>query len=327
MFDYASLVEDLDYEPSRCVMIGGGKTSLEYGSFFHATGCDTTIVTRSPIMRTKSMHHVDEDLRRYVEDGMRKRGIEILTGAQPVEVKGDSRVEGVVVRLDDGRTEELEADVVFLGLGEVPNSAPAVEWLGVATGDDGRVIADARMQTSVEDVYAIGDLIGSPMEMFKARKCGMTAARNIMGEPAEFDFSEYPDFLHTTYEVTWVGLSEAAARERHEEVVVLQMPPAGIPHEDLPLPAADRTMLFAFAKPELSGFQKAVSDARTRRMLGFHHVGYGAKDAFQYLDHLLRRPEGLTIDEMANMNELFLNPENFIHLSRLRAGQKDLKDL
>ena len=165
------------------------------------------------------------------------------------------------------------------------------------------------------------------MEMFKARKCGMTAARNIMGEPAEFDFSEYPDFLHTTYEVTWVGLSEAEARERHEEVVVLQMPPAGIPHEDLPLPAADRTMLFAFAKPELSGFQKAVIDARTRRMLGFHHVGYGAKDAFQYLDHLLRRPEGLTIDEMANMNELFLNPENFIHLSRLRAGQKDLKDL
>lgn len=327
VFDYASLVEDLDYEPSRCVMIGGGKTSLEYGSFFHATGCDTTIVTRSPIMRTKSMHHVDEDLRRYVEDGMRKRGIEILTGAQPVEVKGDSRVEGVVVRLDDGRTEEIEADFVFLGLGEVPNSAPAVEWLGVETGDDGRVIADARMQTSVEDVYAIGDLIGSPMEMFKARKCGMTAARNIMGEPAEFDFSEYPDFLHTTYEVTWVGLSEAEARERHEEVVVLQMPPAGIPHEDLPLPAADRTMLFAFAKPELSGFQKAVIDARTRRMLGFHHVGYGAKDAFQYLDHLLRRPEGLTIDEMANMNELFLNPENFIHLSRLRAGQKDLKDL
>ena len=86
-------------------------------------------------------------------------------------------------------------------------------------------------------------------------------------------------------------------------------------------------MLFSFVYPELSGFQKAIVDSHTRRMLGFHHVGYGAKDAFQYLDYLMRRPEGLTIDEMGDMNELFLNPEHFIQLSRLRAGSPDLRDL
>jgi 2-oxopropyl-CoM reductase (carboxylating) len=325
--NYATLVEDLDYEPTRCVVIGGGKTALEYGSFFKATGCPTTILTRSPLMRTRSMHHVDEDLRQYVVDGMEQRGMDILVGAQPLEIKGTDRVERVVVRLADGQTVDLEADFVFLGMGETPNSGPAVEWLGVETGDDGRVIADARMRTSVEGVYAIGDLIGSPMEMFKARKCGMTAAKNIMGEPAEFDYSEYPDFLHTTYEVTWVGLSEEEARAAYDNVVVIQMPPKGVPRADIPLPCADRTMLYAFAKPEYSGFQKAVVDADTRRMLGFHHVGYGAKDAFQYLDYLLRRPEGLTIDDMGNMNELFLNPEHFIQLSRLRAGRTNLVDL
>jgi dihydrolipoamide dehydrogenase len=86
-------------------------------------------------------------------------------------------------------------------------------------------------------------------------------------------------------------------------------------------------MLYAFTRPELTGFQKAVYDGKSRRLLGAHHVGFGAKDAFQYLDHLIHRPEGLTIDELGWMNELFLNPEHFIQLSRLRAGRLDLVDL
>lgn len=228
VYDFASLVEELDYEPSRCVIIGGSKVAIEYGSFFQATGCPTTIVSRSPLMRTKSLHHVDEDLRQFVVDGMRKRGMTILEGAHPVEIVGNGRATGVVVRLADGTVETLPADFVFIGTGERANSAPFVEALGVEVDERGFIVVNSRMQTSVPGVYAIGDLIGAPMEMFKARKCGMTAARNIMGEPYEFDFSEYPDFLHSTYEVTWVGLSEAEARERYQNVVVIQMPPPGV---------------------------------------------------------------------------------------------------
>lgn len=328
VFDFASLVEDLDYEPTGCVIIGGGKTALEYGSFFHATGCDTTIVTRSDLMRTPSLQHVDEDLRKYVVDGMRARGIEIFEGAEPIEIKGIDRVERVTVRLADGETVDLETDFVFMGTGESPNSRLPHDWLGVELGPRGEIVVDKRMRTSVPDVYAIGDVIGPPMEMFKARKCGITASKNIMGEPAEFDFSEFPDFLHTTYEVTWVGLSEAEARQDHD-VIIIQMPPyvEGLDTEHLPLPCAERTMLYAFAKPELSGFQKLVVDAETRKVLGAHHVGYGAKDAFQYLDYLIHRPGGLTVDELGLMNELFLNPEHFIQLSRLRAGRKELISL
>jgi pyruvate/2-oxoglutarate dehydrogenase complex dihydrolipoamide dehydrogenase (E3) component len=329
VFDFATLVEELDYEPRRAVIIGGGKTALEYGSFFQATGCQTTIVSRSPLMRTPSLHHVDEDLRRYVVDGMRKRGIETLEGAEPVAIEGDGKVERVVVRLPDGGTTSIETDFVFLGAGERPNSAMAGEVLGVDVGPRGEVLVDKSMRTSVPNVYAIGDLIGGPMEMFKARKCGITASKNIMGEPAEFDFSEFPDFLHTTYEVTWVGLTEQEARERFSDVIIIQMPPyvEDLDTEHLPLPCAERTMLYAFAKPELSGFQKLVIDAGSRRVVGAHHVGHGAKDAFQYLDHLIHRPEGLTIDELGAMNELFLNPEHFVQLSRLRAGRTALVSL
>jgi pyruvate/2-oxoglutarate dehydrogenase complex dihydrolipoamide dehydrogenase (E3) component len=327
VYDFASLVEEMDYEPNRCVIIGGSKVAVEYGSFFQAAGCQTTIVTRSPLLKTASLHHVDEDVRSYVVDGMRKRGMTILEEANPIEVLGNGRVTGVVVQLADGSIETLDTDFVFVGTGERANSAQFVEALGLAVDERESVVVDSRMRTSVPGVYAIGDLIGPPMEMFKARKCGMTAARNIMGEAYEFDFTEYPDFFHSTYEVTWVGLSEAEARERYADVTVIQMPPAGVGFDEIPLPCAEGTMLYAFTRPELTGFQKCVVDSESRRVLGFHHVGFGAKDAFQYLDFLLRRPEGLLIDEMAEMNELFLNPDHFIQLSRLRAGNQALRDL
>lgn len=331
VFDFASLVEELDYEPDRCVIIGGSKVAIEYGSFFQAAGCPTTIVTPGPLMRIASLHHVDEDLRRFVVDGMRTRGMTILEGANPVEIVGNGNGSGSVaavdVRLADGTIERLPTDFVFLGTGERACSDPFVAGLGLMTDERGSIMVDRRMRTSVPGVFAIGDLIGPPMEMFKARKCGMAAARNIMGEDYEFDFSEYPDFLHSTYEVTWLGLTEAEARERFAHVVVIQMPPPGVHPSEIPLPGAEGSMLLAFTHPERTGFEKCVIDAATRRIVGLHHVGFGAKDAFQYLDHLLRRPGGLPIDEMAEMNELFLNPEHFIQLSRLRAGSVALTDL
>lgn len=329
VYDFVSLVEELDYEPTRCVIIGGSKVAMEYGAFFHATGCDTTIVTRSPLMRARSLHHVDEDLRRYVVEGMRKRGMDILEGAVPISVNGDGSVHSVTVQLAGGQVVDIETDFVFMATGERPSSAHPQEVLGIQVDAAGRVCVDKTMRTTVPHVYAIGDMIEGPMEMFKARKCGVTAARNIMGEHIEFDFTEYPDFLHTTYEVTWVGLSEQEARASCDEVIIIQMPPYvdGLDSENLPLPCSDRSMLYAFSRPQLSGFQKLVVDGNSRKVLGAHHVGYGAKDAFQYLDYLIHRSEGLTIDELGWMNELFLNPEHFIQLSRLRAGRRKLADL
>ena len=203
VFDYATLVEDLDYNPRSCVIIGGSKVAIEYGSFFQAAGCQTTILARSPLMQGSGLHHIDDDLREYVVDGMRRRGIQIFDGTETLEILGDERATGVRVRMADGSVRDIPCDMVFVGTGERPNSDPFVKALGVSVDDRGAVIVDDHMRTSVPGVYAVGDLIGAPMEMFKARKCGMTAARNIMGEDYSFDFSEYPDFLHSTYEVTW----------------------------------------------------------------------------------------------------------------------------
>ena len=121
MFDFASLIEELDYEPNRCVIIGGSKVALEYGSFFHATGCRTTILTRSPLMETASLHHVDDGLREYVISMMTDRGIEIVEGAEPLEVLGNGRVTGVRYRAAGGEIGEIATDFVFIGTGERPD--------------------------------------------------------------------------------------------------------------------------------------------------------------------------------------------------------------
>ena len=121
MYDFATLIEDLDYEPNRCVIIGGSKVALEYGSFFQATGCQTTILTRSPLMETASLHHVDDGLREYVVAMMADRGIEIVEGAEPLEVLGNGKVTGV--RYRDARRRD-QARSTPTSCSSAPGSAP-----------------------------------------------------------------------------------------------------------------------------------------------------------------------------------------------------------
>jgi dihydrolipoamide dehydrogenase len=220
----------------------------------------------------------------------------------------------------------IECDLVFLGTGERAVSEGYVKSLGVAVDEKGNIIVDNTMRTSVPNVYAVGDLIDGPKEMFKARKCGVTAARNCLGEHIEYDYSDYPDFLHSTYEVVWTGLSEQEARERYDNVVVIQLPPKGVDPRDSTLPAGDGTMFYVMRRPGENGLLKSVIDGDSRQVVGLHFVAMGVKNAFQYLDHLMRRPGGLSVDELASVNELFLN-EGYPQLHRLRAGGSRLMDL
>jgi dihydrolipoamide dehydrogenase len=150
------------------------------------------------------------------------------------------------------------------------------------------------------------------------------AARNIMGEHFEWDYTDFADFLHSTYEVVWMGLSEKEARAKYENVVIIKMPVDGIPPEDFALPAGDGSMFIAMVRPELSGFFKIVFDGDSRKLVGAHYVGYGVKNAFQYLEVLMKK--GITIDELGQVNELFLN-DLIPQLCRLRAGNDLLRDL
>jgi len=98
VYDFASLIEDLDYEPNRCVIIGGSKVAAGVRIVLPGHGCQTTILTRSPLMETATLHHVDAGLREYVVSMMADRGIEIVVGAETLEVLGNGKVTGVRYR-------------------------------------------------------------------------------------------------------------------------------------------------------------------------------------------------------------------------------------
>jgi len=93
----------------------------------------------------------------------------------------------------------------------------------------------------------------------------------------------------------------------------------------LPICGRMHTLNWLYYGKNMQGMLKAVIDADSRRYLGFHHVGDGAKVAFQYLSYLLKT--GWTVDQMTEMNEIFLNAEHFIQLTRLIGGYKELIDL
>lgn len=323
VYNYVNLVESLDYEPGRTVVVvGGSKTATLYACFFNATGRRVIMVVRSQLLKLLP----DGQTRQYAIDRMKEQGVEVWEGSTVERIVTDEggHARQAIVRTPSG-TREVATDFVFAGLGELPNSEMPARVLGVSLGRHGEVLVDRQLRTSVPGVYAIGDLIAGPMEMFKARKSGMYAARHIMGQPVDYQPHDFPDFTHTHYELTWVGLGEEEARRRYPHVVIIKMPPDTEDGLNVTLPASDRTMLYAFMKPHMSGYQKLIVDGESRRVLGAHHVGFGAKDGFQYLAALIQ--QGLTIDQLAEMDELFLNPSHFIQLARLRAGHRDLRDL
>ncbi len=174
VFDFVSLVEELDYEPNRCVIIGGSK--IGHG-------------VRLVLPRHRVRHDDRLALAADADEvaAPRRRGPAAVRGRRHAQARyGDpgGRAPGVGQRQREGRVpaspsgspparrSSIETDFVFLGTGERPQTAEAVEVLGVEVGPTGRVVVDKRMRTNVPGVYAIGDMIGGPMEMFKARKSG-----------------------------------------------------------------------------------------------------------------------------------------------------------
>ncbi len=317
-----ALIEDLDYEPNRCVIIGGSKVALEYGSFFQATGCQTTILTRSPLMETASLHHVDAGLREYVvaDDGRPRhrdrRGRGTARGAR--QRQGHRGALPACPAARSGRSTPTSCS-------SAPGSAPTSActrrsgWPPTSAGSSSRTPTCApRCRACTRPAT------WSARRWRCSRRASAGSARpaTSWARTTSSTSREYPDFLHTTYEVTWCGLSEAEARAAGTGTSSRsRCRRTTRTRRRSRCPAAEGSMLYAFTRPILSGWLKLVIDADSRKVLGAHHVGYGAKDAFQYIDYLIRRPEGFTMDEMAELNELFLNPEHFIQLCRLRAGQ------
>jgi dihydrolipoamide dehydrogenase len=200
--------------PGSAVVIGGGAIGCEFASMLSDLGTTVTVLEVLP----KILPGLDGDITQVVQRSFKKRGIEVRTG---VEVTGHAPGEsGTSVQFGDG--ESVDADLVVMSVGRRPfGDLLGLDETGVAVSDKGFVEVDENCRTSVDGVWAVGDLIATAQLAHIGFAEGMVAIRDILGEdPQPIDYARVPWCIYCHPEVAFAGYSEDAAKEAGFEVVV-----------------------------------------------------------------------------------------------------------
>ena len=249
-----------DTVPKQLIVVGGGVIGLELGSVWARLGANVTVVEVLPTIMTGWDAQVSKTMKREL-------------GKQGLDFKLETKVTGVTVKrgkatltaTDKSGTElELTADKVLVAVGRRPYMEGAnLDALGLEM-DGPRIAVDDNFATSVDGVYAIGDIIHGPMLAHKAEDEGMAAAEQIAGKPGHVNYDTIPNVIYT-----W---PEAASAGRTED----QLKEAGVEYRSGTFPFAANGR--ALAMDSTGGFVKILADAETDRVLGAHIVGPWASD-------------------------------------------------
>jgi dihydrolipoamide dehydrogenase len=245
--------------PRDLVVIGGGVSGLEIGTYFAKLGSRVTVVE----MLEQLLPGTDPDVVRIVARNLKRLGVEAHVRSKAVDwtSKGD-RI--VVTAETPGKTLAIDADKVLVTIGRKPNTAGLnLEAVGVHT-EQGFLLVDRQMRTNVPHIFAIGDVTGKPFLAHKASKEGLVAAEVAAGQPAAADWKALPLAIFTDPEVAMVGMDEAQAVAQGHAVRVGKVPFAALGR--------------ALAAGESEGFVKVVMDARSEQLLGVQIVGPDASD-------------------------------------------------
>ena len=243
--------------PKRLAILGAGAVGVEFASAFRSFGSEVTIVEVLPQLLPVE----DEDCGKELVKAFRRRKIRALVGAK---VEGVEKIESGV-RLHvvgaDGKTQVVEADVLLSAVGRRPLSGE-VGFEGTAARPDakGFVEVDARMRTKEPGVYAIGDLVATPMLAHVASAEGILAVEQIAGkDPHPIPYDQIPSCTYSSPQVASVGLTEKKARERGHAVKT----------GSFPFSAIGKAQILRAGE----GMVKIVADEKYGELLGLHMVG------------------------------------------------------
>lgn len=247
--------------PRHAVVQGGGYIAVELASILNGLGCKVTLVQRG----TQILRTMDSDLGHFLINEMRKKGIEIAldTKILSITANGDSKR----VALSDGRT--LDSDCVLFATGRQPNvKGLGLEHAGVQVRENGSIIVNEHFATSVDNIYAIGDVIDRVALTPVALAEGMIVAANLFQHGRKLmSYENIPTAVFSHPNVATLGLTEAKAREKHTHVKIFKSE-------------------FKALKHTMSGstercLMKMIVDADTDRVLGMHMVGADAGEIIQ----------------------------------------------
>ena len=194
--------------PKRFLIIGGGIIGLEMAQIYSALGSEITIVE----MLEQIIPPADKDLVQPLFLKLKKK-YTIMTKTKVTKISpGDS---GVTVSFEGNKAPETgEYDAVLVAVGRRPNSADmGFKEVGLTLDERGFLVVNEKQQTSVANIYGIGDVVGEPMLAHKATHEGKVAAEVIAGHDAAFIPMTIPSVAYTNPEVAWMGLTEKQAKD------------------------------------------------------------------------------------------------------------------
>lgn len=248
-----------DALPGSLLCIGGGYIGLELGTFYAKVGSKVTIVEAAPVL----LGIVDADMVRVVQKGLVKRGVEILTSTTVKSLKKNANNVEVTFAGENAKTQTF--DRVLVTIGRTPNSDQlGLDKTGVKIDSKGFIVVNERRQTTVANIFAIGDVAGQPLLAHKGSKEGMVAAEAIAGMKTVYDVKAMPAVIFTDPEISSVGITETEAKAKNLVVNI------GV----FPLAANGRALSIG----ETDGFVKVISDAKKGTLLGVHVVGAEASN-------------------------------------------------
>ncbi|MBV8208635.1 MAG: dihydrolipoyl dehydrogenase [Burkholderiaceae bacterium] len=242
--------------PQRLGVIGAGVVGLELGSVWRRLGSEVTLLEALPAF----LPAADEQIAREAHKQFTRQGLKIELGIAIESV--DSGAEGLRVRYQDSakKAQQLECDKLIVSIGRLPNTEGLNgEAVGLKLDQRGFIEVDAACRTSIEGIWAIGDVVRGPMLAHKAEEEAVAVAESIAGQHGHVDLETIAWVIYTAPEIAWVGQTEQ------------QLKASGRAYRAGTFPFAANGR--ARAMGDTAGLVKCLADAQTDRVLGVHAVG------------------------------------------------------
>src|SRR5215469_12074080 len=248
---------ELPKVPGKLLIVGAGIIGLELGSVWRRLGAEVTIVE----FLDHILPGIDSELGKQFHRILQKQGIAVRLSSKVTAIDTAGKTLKVKVEpATDGAAEMLDADIVLVAIGRVPfTEGLGLEEVGVRKDNRGRVVVDPHFRTSVDGIYAIGDVIAGPMLAHKAEEEGVAVAEILAGQAGHVNYDVIPNVVYTYPEIASVGKTEE------------ELKAAGIAYNvgKFPFTANAR----ARVNLTTEGFVKILADAKTDRVLGVHILG------------------------------------------------------
>ena len=246
-----------DKVPKKLAVIGGGYIGLEMGSVWSRLGSEVTVIEYLDFI-TPGM---DKEISNEFQKILTKQGIKFKLESKVESVRSNGNSVSIkYTNVKDSKEEIVEVDKVLVSVGRKPYTEGLnLMKVGIKKDQKGRIEVNKKLQTSVNNIYAIGDVIKGPMLAHKAEEEGIAVAEILAGQAGHVNYDVIPGVIYTSPEVATVGKTEEQLKE---EKILYKV-------GKFPFLANSR----AKVNNETDGFVKILADSKTDKVLGVHIIG------------------------------------------------------